>query len=193
MTKHIAIIQGHPDIEDGHLCHALACAYREAAQRAGHEVRQLIVAELDMPLLHSQRQWEDRRVADTVLAAQELIAWADHLLIVHPLWLGSMPAMLKGFLEQVFRPGFAVDPARYGWKQRLGGRSARVVVTMGMPALVFRVYFLSHGVASLVRSILRFSGIRPVRTTLIGRVQSAHNGVADKWLPLMSRYGELGI
>ncbi|MDB5971213.1 MAG: hypothetical protein JWQ90_3663 [Hydrocarboniphaga sp.] len=192
MGKRIAIIQGHPDISDHHLGHALARAYCEAAERAGHEVRQLNVAELDIPMLHSKAEWESGPVPDAVLAAQQVILWADHLLVVHPLWLGSMPATLKAFLEQVFRPGFAVDPAARGWKQCLGGRSARVIVTMGMPALVYRYYFLSHGLKSLVRNVLKFSGIGPVRTTLIGTVEGKHERIHAKWLPLMSRYGAQG-
>jgi putative NADPH-quinone reductase len=59
-----------------------------------------------------------------------------------PLWLASMPALLKGFFEQALRPGFALGPTEPGrmWKKLLKGRSARIVVTMGMPALVYRWY-----------------------------------------------------
>jgi putative NADPH-quinone reductase len=193
MAKRIAIIQGHPDMRDDHLGHALARAYCESAEKAGHEVRLINVAELDIPVLHSKAEWESATVPDAVRAAQEVILWADHLLLIHPLWLGSMPAALKAFLEQVFRPGFAIDSAAGVWKKKLAGRSARVVVTMGMPALIYRYFFLAHGLRSLVRNVLKFSGIAPVRTTVIGMVEGKHNGIRSKWLPLMSRYGLQGI
>lgn len=189
MSKRIAIIQGHPDLDEGHLGHALARAYADAAENAGHEVRHLVVAQLALPVLHSREEWEARPVPDIVAAAQAVIRWADHLLIVHPLWLGSMPAALKAFLEQVFRPGFAVEAAPRGWKKRLSGRSARVVVTMGMPGLVYRFFFVAHGLRGLVRNVLRFSGIAPVRTTVIGMVEGHRSIIDGKWLPLMRRYG----
>jgi len=193
MSRRIAVIQGHPDRSDCHLCHALARAYCDSAERAGHEVRRINVAELDIPMLHSKAEWESGKASDTVRAAQEIIQWADHLLLVHPLWLGSMPAMLKAFLEQVFRPGFAIDSSGHGWKKRLRGRSARVIVTMGMPSIVYRFFYRSHGLKCLVRNVLAFSGIGPVKTTVIGMVESKRNRIETKWLPLMGRYGSLGM
>src|SRR3546814_9849412 len=60
-------------------------------------------------------------------------SWADHLVILYPLWLGDVPALLKGFLEQILRPGFAIDEGSTGMSAKLlTGRSARIIVTMGM-------------------------------------------------------------
>ncbi|WP_428309990.1 NAD(P)H-dependent oxidoreductase [Hydrocarboniphaga sp.] len=187
----IAIIQGHPDVSETHLGHALAHAYAEAAEKAGHQVRNIIVAQLAVPMLHSKDEWQNGEVPETVLAAQEVMVWAEHLLIVLPLWLGSMPASFKAFLEQVFRPDFTVVCDSKGKSKRLGGRSARVVLTMGMPALLYRFYFMAHGLKSLVRNILKFAGISPVSTTVVGMVEGRHNRVESKWLPLMRRYGAL--
>jgi putative NADPH-quinone reductase len=85
-----------------------------------------------------------------------------------------MPARLKGFFEQVLRPGFAIGEAAPGgtWKKLLKGRSARIVVTMGMPALFYRLYYRSHSVKSLKRNILEFCGFAPVRTSLIGTLEA---------------------
>ena len=88
-----------------------------------------------------------------------------------PLWLGEMPAMLKGFLEQVARPDLVrVQGADGHTSPGLKGRSARLVVTMGMPALFYRGFYGGHGLRSMRRSVLGFMGISPVRQTLIGRV-----------------------
>lgn len=91
-----------------------------------------------------------------------------------PLWLGDVPALLKAFFEQALRPGFAIGKAAPGrlWKKLLKGRSARVIVTMGMPAFFYRLYYRAHGVKSLKRNILEFCGISPVRASLIGTVES---------------------
>ena len=105
-----------------------------------------------------------------------------------------MPALLKGFLEQVARPGFALGEPGKGslGKKLLGGRSARVVVTMGMPALIYRLYFQAHSVRSLERNILGFIGIAPVHRTLIGMVEgtaAAREQALDK-LRLLGERGD---
>lgn len=90
---------------------------------------------------------------EDIKRAQEIIAWANHLVIIYPLWLGTMPALLKAFLEQVARPGFAISRETGGvsWKRMPAGRSARVVITMGMPTLVYRWWFGAHSLKNLER------------------------------------------
>jgi putative NADPH-quinone reductase len=104
MGKRIVIVQGHPDPGGDRYGHALAEAYRQGAREAGHEVEILPVAELDFPLLRTKRDFDDGEAPEAIRRCQQAILAADHLVIIHPLWLGSMPALLKGFLEQVFRP-----------------------------------------------------------------------------------------
>jgi len=186
--QRIVLIQGHPDASSPHLCHALAQAYAEGARAAGHEVRQVEVAQLDFALLRSQQEWEHGILPATLQAAQDDIGWAQHIVLFFPLWLGDMPALLKGFLEQVARPGFAFKAEKndsgsnpFG-RKGLAGRSARVVVTMGMPALVYRWYFRAHSVKSLERNVLGFVGIAPVNETLIGMIDKLGEAGVKKWL-----------
>lgn len=190
MPGRITIIQGHPDPGGGHLCHALAAAYAAGAATAGHEVRQIEIATLQVPLLRTKAEFETGTPPPDARAAQQAIEWAQHLVIVYPLWLGTMPALLKGFLEQTFRPGFAFATDATGpWSKRLKGRSARIVVTMGMPALAYRWYFGAHGLKSLERSILGFCGIRPIRESLFGMVEAADDRKRERWLAKMRAHG----
>ena len=140
MSKRIAIIQGHPDPRGGHLAHALADTYAQSAERAGNAVKVMQIATLQFSLLHSKEEWETGVPPEAIAEAQRTIGWADHLVFFYPLWLGSMPALLKGFLEQVCRPEFAIAKQEDGklGKKLLTGKSARIVVTMGMPAIVYR-------------------------------------------------------
>jgi len=193
MTKRIAIIQGHPDSRGDRFLHALAAAYADGARAAGHEVRLVDVARLEFPLLRTKDDYEHAAPPASIGAAQETIRWAEHLVILFPLWAGTLPALLKAFLEQVFRPGFAFAYVEGGMpKKLLRGKSARIVVTMGMPALVFRWYFGAHGVKSLKRSILSFAGIAPIDDTLIGMVEAGDGSARERWLARMRALGGSG-
>jgi putative NADPH-quinone reductase len=171
MGKRILVIQGHPDPRGNHFCHALADAYIKGAGQTGHETGKIDVTLLDVPFLKSEEDWKNGTIPVPIREAQEKITWAEHIVIIYPLWLGTMPAVLKAFLEQVFRPGFAIDPGDSGlFKKRLTGKSARIIVTMGMPAFFYRWFFRAHSLKNLERNILHFVGIKPVRETLIGMI-----------------------
>lgn len=172
----ILLVQGHPTAGGAHFCHALADAYAAAAQGAGHELRRLEIAALDFPVLRSRAEWEGVPVP-AICGAQDDLRWCDHLVLVFPLWLGEAPALVKAFLEQVLRPGFAV-PAFDGKDKSLPlkGRSAQLIVTMGMPAWFYRIFYRAHGLKSLTRNVFHFVGIRPVRWTLLGMVEGSDAG-----------------
>jgi putative NADPH-quinone reductase len=174
MSRRILIIDGHPDASRERFTHALAGAYREAAEGAGHAVHTIEVATLDFPLLRTARDFQEGQVPAAIAAAQKDLVWAHHLAIFYPLWLGAMPSLTKAFFEQCLRPGFAFGAARGRGlpEQLLKGRSARVVVTMGMPSLFYRWFYRAHSLKSFERNILYFCGIRPVRATVIGMVES---------------------
>ena len=193
-TRDILILQGHPDPAGGHLGHALAQAYADGAREAGHRVTVLNIAELDFPLLRSQAEWQHGELPAALQPAQQAIGQASHLVLFFPLWMGDMPALMKGFLEQVARPGFAFKAGATNpfAAKGLTGRSARVVVTMGMPALVYRYYFRAHSVKSLERNILGFVGIAPVHETLVGQVGSLQPDEAKAWLGKLRRLGQKG-
>ncbi len=189
--RSLAVIQGHPDPAGGHFGHALANAYAAAAEAAGHAVARIEVARLDFPLLRTQADFEAGTAPEPIRAAQETLRAAGHWALFYPLWHGDVPALLKGFLEQVFRPGFALRYAGgSGLPERLlKGRSARLVVTMGMPALAYRWWFGAHSLRSLQRSLLGLSGVGPVRATLIGGVGGLDPTRAEAWLERMRRLG----
>lgn len=194
MPKRIAIIQGHPDASTRHFCHALADEYAKGAEDGGHDVMRVEVATLEFPLLRTKQDFEKGQPPEAIKRAQDVVAWADHLMIIYPLWLGSMPALLKAFLEQLLRPGFAFEYSTSGGmpKKLLTGRSARIVVTMGMPAFVYRWIFFGHSLKSLIRNTLWFCGIGPVRSTIIGSIESLTERQRDGWLDEMRGLGDLG-
>jgi len=192
MPKRIAIVQGHPDASSRHLLHAMADAYAEGAAEAGHEARRIEVARLEFPLLRTQAEFESGELPPALVAPQDDMRWAQHWVFLFPLWHGTMPALLKGFLEHVFRPGFAMEYREKGFPKRLlRGRSARIVVTMGMPVLMYRWYFGAYGVRSFERSMLSFAGIKPIRESLYG-LTFADEKKRARWIEEMRRHGGRG-
>jgi len=194
MSRKILVLQGHPDPSSAHLGDALADAYVAAAKEAGHEVRAVRIADLVFPLLRSQASWQSAEPPEALRPAQQAIGWAEHLVLFFPLWLGGMPAYTKGFLEQVARPGFALArDAKNPLKARLlQGRSARLVVTMGMPALVYRYYFRAHSIKALERNILGFVGIAPIHRNLVGMIEGMTDVQRERWLETLRGLGERG-
>ncbi|OGN44888.1 MAG: dehydrogenase [Caulobacterales bacterium RIFCSPHIGHO2_01_FULL_70_19] len=186
--RRILILDGHPDPAPDRFCHALAAAYAQGAASAGHVVHRLNLADLEVPPLTSRAEWESETPSPSVVAVQEELLWAEHLVIIYPLWLGDLPARLKGLLEQVLRPAFA-----FGGKAvspgagRLKGRSARVIVTMGMPALIYRTVFLGHSLAALKRGVLALVGFRPVRDTVFGGIETRRDRAR-----LLAKVGRMG-
>ena len=194
MSRQIAVIQGHPDRTGGHFCHALADAYIAGATKTGHEIRSINVGELEFPFLRNPDEFADGTPPESILECQRIISWANHLVLVYPLWLGTMPALLKAWMEQVFRPGFALESAASGGmpKKLLKGKSARIVVTMGMPAFFYRWYYRAHSLKSLERNILSACGIAPIRDNLIGLVGRENDKGRISWRDKLREFGEQG-
>jgi putative NADPH-quinone reductase len=192
MSRRITIIDGHPDPDRARFVHALADAYAAAAEEAGHAVRRINVAEIDFPILRSQNQWHNEPAPPVIAEAGAAIAWAEHLVLLYPLWLGDVPAQFKGFLEQVARPNVAFRYREKGMPEKLwSGRSARVIVTMGMPGIFYRLYYRAHSLKSLERNILKFVGIKPVASTVIGMVEGSAES-REGWLAKVRELGRGG-
>jgi putative NADPH-quinone reductase len=170
-VRRIVIVQGHP--HDGpHFCQSLSDSYQQGAEGAGHSVRQIRLADMQVEILRNPEDMMTPPPA-LILDAQKSIRECDHLVVVFPLWLGAMPALTKAFFEQLARNGFLLEQGE-GWpRQQMKGRSARVVVTMGMPTAAFLLAFGKAGAKSFETGVLGMSGFKPVAETLIG-------GVGDK-------------
>ena len=193
MAKRIVIIQGHPHGSGQHYCHALADAYAQGAAKGGHVVKRLDVAEIDPPNMRDPGDFHTAP-SETIVQAQQAVRDSTHLVFVFPIWLGTMPAMLKAFMEQLSRNGFALGDAGIGKipKPMLTGKSARIIVTMGMPGIAYRVWYLNSGVSVLKRAILGLCGVHPVRQTTIGGIEAIGDEGRRKWLRKVEKLGRSG-
>lgn len=190
MAQRILVILGHPS--ESSLCAGLAQSYIEGARAAGAEVRLLALGALTFdPLLHAGYRGEQALEPD-LQAAQAQITWAEHLVWVYPTWWGAMPALLKGFIDRVFLPGFAFK-YRQGsslWDKLLSGRSAELLVTMDSPPWYYRWVQHMPGHHQMKTTILEFSGIRPVRVRGFGPVRGADAARRARWLAQARAHGQ---
>lgn len=191
MSAKVLVILGHPD--SGSFCGALAREYVAGAESAGADVRLIELGKLNFdPLLRQGYRVIQPLEAD-LAAAQEAIRWAGHLVFVYPMWWGSMPALLKGFLDRTFLPGFAFqfhDETSYLWNGLLGGRSARLIITMDGPPLVIQLLYSSPAVQMMKGMTLEFCGISPVRVTPIGSVKRSTRARRILWKMEARELGE---
>ncbi len=187
--KKILLVNGHPDASPERLCSALAGAYAQGALDQGHVVRRIDLGALSFPFLQSAETFAVAPTHPSILAARDDFLWAEHLVFVYPLWLGSQPAMLKAFMEWVACGDFLLraEGSRMP-KGKLAGRSARCVVTMGMPALAYRILFGAHGSRAFQKGILGLAGIKPVRTLYLGMVGTSPDR-HRRWLGRMHARG----
>lgn len=172
MAQKILVIDGHPDRERSRFCHALADAYIEGAMAAGKETRLITLADVPIEFLRTASDFASAPQAPEICSAQADLLWADHVAIAFPLWLGGAPALVHAFLEQVARGAFFAETSGAGIRSKFKGKSARLIVTMGMPAVVYRLIFHAHGVRNIVSGVLGFAGFGPVHTTMFGAVES---------------------
>ena len=167
--KKLLLVNGNPDAATDRLTNGLADAYQEGAEAAGHSVSRINVGALAFSMLRTAAEFGTTPSEQAIVHARSAFLAADHVAFLYPLWLGGPPALLKGFLEQVARNQFFILENKGGFPRgALTGRSASVIVTMGMPSLLYRTLFGAHGTKAFDRSILRMAGFSPVRTHLFG-------------------------
>ncbi len=185
----VLVVLGHPRV--GSLCGALAEAYADGARKAGAEVRQMNLAQLEFDPDVRTESPSSQPLEEGLLASRQLVAWAEHLVFVYPTWWGTFPALLKGFLDRVFAPGFAFRTCEggTGYQGLLGGRSAQLITTMDTPPLVHRLIHRQPGRQAMARATLGFCGIRPVRSLIFGPVRGSSLEQREHWLERARRQG----
>ena len=180
--RRILIIHGHP--EAGSFGSALAEAYAAGAREAGHEVREIRVRDIEFDPVLRDRGARSAEPEPGVAEARESIGWSQHLVIQYPTWWASTPALLKGFIDRVFVPGFAY---RYhdkgnGWDKLLKGRSARLLVTMDAPVIFDSLYYFASSRRAMSKGVMAFSGVKPTKVSTFAPIRSSSDQKRAAWL-----------
>lgn len=177
----VLVILGHPN--HASLCGALAEAYAGGARQCGQEVRILRLGGLSFDINYPTRPQDAQADEPDLVEARAQIVWADHLVFVYPNWWGMMPALLKGFIDRIFIPGFAFRLHDDGtWDRLLKGKSAQLITTMDTPGWVYRFIYGQPGINALRRATLQFCGVNPVRALRFGTVFNSTAPQRGHWI-----------
>jgi len=180
--KKILIINGHPDKHS--FCFGIAEAYKKGALSAGVEVKEIIIRDLVFnPNL--QFGYNHRiELEPDLMSAWVKIKWADHLVWIHPVWWGGLPALTKGFIDRVFLPGFAFRYRENSvwWDKLLIGKTAHIITTLDQPSIYYWLVFGRPSVNQLKKTVLHFCGVKPVKVTYIQPIRNSTLEFRKKWL-----------
>ncbi|MDI1346994.1 MAG: NAD(P)H-dependent oxidoreductase [Pseudolabrys sp.] len=178
----IAIIVGNP-LHDSY-SEALGEAYRRGAESGGHQANLFMLGRMNFDAILREGYRREQAMEPDLAAARAAFVACDHVVVIFPLWCGDMPAILKGFFERILQPDLLAiqkSGGKASWKI-FKGKSARVIMTMGMPGWFYRIYYGAHALKLLKRNILKFIGITPVRSSVYGMIEAVSDDTRKSWL-----------
>ena len=188
--KKILIINGHPDAES--YIFALANAYKNGALETGAEVKEIVVKDLNFNLNLQYGYRKRTELEADLLESQEKIKWAEHIVVLFPVWWGAVPAILKGFFDRTFLPGFAFQKRENSvwWDKLLTGKTGRIISTLDQPAWYYWLIYRQPSTNAVKKLVLEFCGIKPVGVTTIGPIRLSKIEFREKWLKKVENLGK---
>ncbi|WP_306354186.1 NAD(P)H-dependent oxidoreductase [Flavobacterium sp. '19STA2R22 D10 B1'] len=188
--KKILIINGHPNPNS--LCFSLAKAYKDGAIEANAMVKEITVTTLSFNPNLAYGYQKRTTLEPDLEEAWEKILWAQHIVWIHPVWWGGVPAVLKGFIDRLFLPGraFQYIENSYQWEKLLKGKTAHIITTLDQPGWYYYLFYGKPSVNQLKKSTLEFCGITPVKVTYIGIVKNSTQEKRSKWIAQIKKLGQ---
>lgn len=189
MPKKILIINGHPNEQSFNV--GIAEAYKKGVQESDAEVQEIVISQLDFNPNLSNGYQKRTELEPDLLEAWEKIKWADHLVWVHPVWWGGLPAIMKGFIDRLFLPGMAFQYKEnsISWDKLLKGKTGHIITTLDQPSWYYGLISGKPSVNQLKKTVLEFCGITPVKVTYVGIVKTSTAESRKKWLTKIEKLG----
>lgn len=129
-------------------------------QKIDHSLIDLYEEKFD-PILSKQELYTNKKpkIPQRIKTYQEMIDTSDILIFIYPVWWGSMPAIMKGFLDRVLTPGFAFKYIKNYPHGLLKDKKAFAFMTAGGNKLLYQLFM--RGTFSQFTMTMRFCGIKP--------------------------------
>ena len=191
------IVFNHP--YGGSFCGAILAAVERGLKTGGHKCRVINLDQDDFdPVMRSKdllafvgagRAGEDAldAIDDQVREYKEHLEWAEHLVMIFPVWWMTTPAMTKGFIDKVIFPAIAYDMKDGRLVSRLSLRKVTVISTMNTPADIYREVFGNPLEGSLIKGTFRQIGIENIEWTSLSEVKQVSRGQREAWLEEIER------
>jgi len=188
--NNILLINGHPDSKS--FCRAICDSYRQGVQSSGCQIEEIRIADLEFCPNLAKGYRERTELEPDLLLCQKKIQSADHLVWVYPVWWGSVPAIMKGFLDRLLLPGFAFKKKKNSlwWTPFLTGKSAHLIFTMDQPSWYYKWINGEPSTKAMKKLTLNFIGIKKIQSTPIGPIRQSTSLYREKWLQKVERYGQ---
>lgn len=185
----VLIIVGHP--RKSSLSSALAESYTNGANDAGADTKLLYLCDLlfDPNVIHPNPHLQPDET--DISNAREHFRWADHIVFVYPTWWGTMPALLKGFIDRIFISGFSFVETEggTGYEPLLRGKTAQMITTMDTPKFVYHLFYHAPGHHALGTATLKFSGFKVKKPLRFGMVRYSNEEKRKTWLQKSYEHG----
>lgn len=192
MKTNILLILGHPS--QNSFCNALLNAYKRGAERTGANVKTIYISQLkfDVNLADEYKFGNTKPLEDDLIQSQELIKWADHIVLAYPNWWGFMPAVTKGFFDRIFMPGFAFKhhSGKIFPEKLLKGKSLRLLITMDTPKWWFYLIYRASQYQILKDIVFGYVGFDPIKFSTFGFMRKSTDKQRSKWLAKVEKLGE---
>jgi NAD(P)H dehydrogenase (quinone) len=188
--KKILVINGHPNKDSFN--YGLSEAYKRGAEKSGNEIREIFIGELEFNSNLQFGYQKRTELEPDLLDSWDKIKWADHLVWIHPVWWGGLPAIMKGFIDRLFLPGFTFQYRENSvwWDKLLSGKTGHIITTLDQPSWYYWIAFGRPSVNQLKKSTLEFCGVKPVRVTYIGPIKNTEISKRKKWLEKIENLGK---
>lgn len=178
----IYILLAHPDKDTFN--GQIAEAYHDAAIAKGDEVRIQRIGDMKFDPVLWKGYKTIQELEPDLKKAQEHILWCEKWVIIYPMWWGSIPAILKGFLDRALHPGFAFkyhenDPF---WDKLLSGKKAEIIRTSDAPQSWIWWKYKNSDINMMKHAVLEFCGLETVKVTKISRVRFLNETQKEKWI-----------
>ena len=179
--KKVLVINANP--KSTSLCKSLAERYISVAKEH-HTVEQINIGDLNFEISLDAGYDRVTALEPDLLEFQQKIQWSEHVVIISPVWWGTIPAKFKGVIDRTFLPGFSfkyVEGKSYPEKL-LKGRTSELIITLDSPPLWYKYVKGNAIYKQLKHSILDFSGIKNISATYFGPVIHSKIDHRKDWL-----------
>jgi NAD(P)H dehydrogenase (quinone) len=187
--KKVLIINAHPNKESYN--EALAQEYYKGSLASKNEVELISLRDLQFDYnltggFHSKTELEP-----DLKAAQEKITWSQHIVIIHPVWWGTFPAVLKAFFDRVLLPSYAFKYRQNSplWDKLLANKTAHIIYTSDTPSFIYNWFYGKPSVKILKNRVLGFCGIKTTKVVGIGPIRNSNPEFRQKWMNKIYKLG----